>query len=105
MTKLMTMPGKLRNGQLASTNRFSINDKLMGATQYGLGLMLDKETVDQSLIVNHHGGINGFASYLASHVPTDLTLACLCNIDTHPGLPFRAARREVFGEFLPLMPG
>ena len=98
---MMTSPGRLRNGQLASTNRFSDNDKPMGNTQYGLGLMLDSVTLDGSLIANHHGGINGFASYLASHLPSDLTFACLCNADTHPGLPFRDIRRKVFSDLLP----
>ena len=100
LAKMMTLPGWLRNGQLSSTNRFSENDKSMGNTQYGLGLMLDNATLDGSLIANHHGGINGFASYLASHPSSDLTYACLCNADTHPGLPFRDIRREVFADLL-----
>lgn len=100
LTARMTSAGRLRNGRLASTNRFSENDKPMGDTQYGLGLMLDNATRDKSLIANHHGGINGFASYLASHVPSGLSVACLCNVDTHPGLPFRDIRRTVFREIL-----
>jgi D-alanyl-D-alanine carboxypeptidase len=98
----MTRPGRLRNGQLASTNRFSENDKLMGDTQYGLGLMLDNNTIDKSLIVNHHGGINGFAAYLASHPASGLSYACLCNVDTHPGLPLRDLRRTIFRSILPV---
>ena len=100
LAKMMTLPGRLRNGQLSSANRFSENDKPMGNTQYGIGLMLDNATLDGSLIVNHHGGINGFASYLASHPSSDLTFACLCNADTHPGLPFRDIRRQVFADLL-----
>jgi len=100
LAKMMTLPGRLRNGQLSSTNRFSENDKPMGNTQYGLGLMLDNSTLDQSLIANHHGGINGFASYLASHPSSDLTYACLCNADTHPGLPLRDIRKQVFADLL-----
>lgn len=100
--KMMTLPGRLRNGKLSSTNRFSENDKPMGNTQYGLGLMLDNATSDGSLIAAHHGGINGFASYLASHPASDLTYACLCNADTHPGLPFRDIRRQVFADILPV---
>ena len=42
LTATMTMPGKLRNGQLATTNRFSSADSAMGDAQYGLGLFLDK---------------------------------------------------------------
>lgn len=100
LAKMMTLPGRLRNGQLSNTNRFSENDKPMGKTQYGLGLMLDNTTSDGSLITNHHGGINGFASYLASHPSSGLTYACLCNADTHPGLPFRDIRREIFADLL-----
>ncbi|MEO8670570.1 MAG: serine hydrolase domain-containing protein [Tahibacter sp.] len=98
--KRMTLPGRLRNGKLSGTNRFSENDKPMGNTQYGLGLMLDNATLDRSLIANHHGGINGFAAYLASHPSSGLTYACLCNVDTHPGLPFRDIRRQVFADIL-----
>lgn len=100
LLSMMTTPGKLRNGKLASTHRFSANDKPMGDTQYGIGLMLDRETRDRSPIVAHHGGINGFASYLASHLPTGFTYACLCNADTHPGLPLRDVRRTVFADIL-----
>ena len=96
LREAMTAPGKLRNGQLAGAHRFSENDRPMGDTQYGLGLMLDNATRDRSLIVNHHGGINGFASYLATHVPSGLGFACLCNADTNPALPFRALRRKIF---------
>ena len=100
LTATMTMPGKLRNGQLATTNRFSSADSAMGDAQYGLGLFLDNATRDESLIAGHHGGINGFASYLASHPSSGLSYACLCNADTHPGLPFRDIRRTVFSEIL-----
>jgi D-alanyl-D-alanine carboxypeptidase len=100
LVKIMMLPGRLRNGQLSSTNRFSEHDKPMGNTQYGLGLMLDDATVDRSLIVNHHGGINGFASYLATHVSSGLTFAFLCNADTNSGLPFREIRRIVFADLL-----
>lgn len=100
LAKMMTVPGRLRNGQLSSTNRFSGNDKPMGNTQYGLGLMLDNGTRNQSLIAAHHGGINGFACYAASHPSTDFSYACLCNVDTHPGLQFRDIRREVFASLL-----
>lgn len=100
-SRMMTLPGRLRSGKLSSTTRFSENDKPMGNTQYGLGLMLDNATLDGSLIVAHHGGVNGFASYLASHPSSGVTYACLCNADTHPGLPFRDIRRQVFADILP----
>jgi D-alanyl-D-alanine carboxypeptidase len=97
----MIAPGRLRDGTLSGTNRFSESDRVMGDVQYGLGLMLDTATKDKSLIVAHHGGINGFAAYLASHVDSGLTYACLCNVDTHPGVPFRDVRRAVFANVLP----
>jgi D-alanyl-D-alanine carboxypeptidase len=97
----MIVPGRLRNGKLAGTNRFSADDKPMGDTQYGLGLMLDSSsTVDKTLIVSHHGGINGFASFAASHLASGLGFACLCNVDTHPALPFRDIRRSVFAAWI-----
>jgi CubicO group peptidase (beta-lactamase class C family) len=97
----LTQPARLRNGRLSNTQRFSENDRLMGNTQYGLGLLLDTATVDGSLLVGHHGGVFGFAAYLASHPATRRTYACVCNVDTHPGLPFRALRREIFADILP----
>lgn len=100
----MLEPGRLRNGALAGSNRFSANDKMMGDTQYGVGLMLDRSTKDGSLIAGHHGGINGFAAYLASHPSSGLGYAVLCNADTHPGLPLRDIRREVFRDVLRPIP-
>lgn len=97
----MVEPGRLRNSELASTRRFSEADSAMGETQYGLGLMLDRGTRDQSLIVQHHGGINGFAAFAARHIPSGLSYACLCNADTYPGLPLRDIRRAVFRDLLP----
>lgn len=102
LSRMMTLPGRLRNGQLSSTGRFSENDRPMGDTQYGLGLMLDNATRDGSLIAQHHGGINGFAAYLAAHPSSGLVYACLCNADTHPGLPLRDIRRTVFADLLPI---
>lgn len=102
--KQMVEPGRLRNGERASTRRFSEADRAMGETQYGLGLMLDRGTRDQSLIVQHHGGINGFAAFAARHIPSGLSYACLCNSDTYPGLPLRDIRRAVFRDVLPPVP-
>ncbi|MBB5207878.1 serine hydrolase domain-containing protein [Chiayiivirga flava] len=101
----MVEPGRLRNGEPASTRRFSEADRAMGDTQYGLGLMLDRATRDQSLIVQHHGGINGFAAFAARHVPSGLSYACLCNADTYPGLPLRDVRRTIFRDILPIATG
>lgn len=89
-------PAKLKDGRLSSANRFSEHDRGMGDTQYGFGVYLDRSTRDKSLIVQHNGFIDGFSSYLATHVPTELTVACVCNIGVNPELPFRAIRHLVF---------
>lgn len=96
----MTAPGKLRDGRNSNERRFSERDRAMGDAQYGLGLFLDRSTRDGSLIVQHHGGIAGFTAFLATHVPSRLTYACLCNVDGHPGLPLRGIRRSVFAHLL-----
>lgn len=100
MVKSMLAPGRLRNGELAGNRRHNPQDAHMSATQYGLGFYLDRATVDGHPIAGHHGGINGFAAYLASHPSSKLTYACLCNADTNPGLPLRDARRGVFAGVL-----
>lgn len=100
LAQMMT-PGMLRNQRKANTNRFSPNDKVMGSVDYGLGLLVDHEsTSDQSAIIQHHGGVMGFASMLVSHPASSLTYACLCNADTNPKLPFREIRRAVFASVL-----
>ena len=93
-------PGRLRDGRLSSANRFSEKDRVMGDMQYGFGVNLDTSTRDKSLIVHHNGFISGFSSYLATHIPSQLTVACLCNIDANPTLPFREIRRLVFKDYL-----
>lgn len=89
-------PAKLKDGSLSSTNRFSEHDRMMGDTEYGFGVYLDRSTRDKSLIVQHNGFIDGFSGYLATHIPTELTVACLCNIGVNPELPFREIRHSVF---------
>jgi CubicO group peptidase (beta-lactamase class C family) len=98
--RAMLAPGRLRDGRLASAHRAREDDAAMGATEYGFGLLLDRATRDGSLIVQHNGFIAGYSAYLATHVPSRLTVACLCNADPNPGLPFRALRRAVFAEVL-----
>lgn len=73
----------------------------MGATGYGYGLLLDRTTRDGGLIALHSGFISGFSAWLATHVPSLLTVACLCNVDPNPNLPFRQLRRTVFAQQLP----
>jgi D-alanyl-D-alanine carboxypeptidase len=97
----LAVAARLRDGRLAREARFAERDRAMGETDYGLGLMLDRGTRDGSLILGHHGGINGFAAYAASHPASGLSYACLCNADTHPGLPLRDVRRTVFAAVLP----
>ncbi|MEZ4401236.1 MAG: serine hydrolase domain-containing protein [Kofleriaceae bacterium] len=97
----MTTPARLRDGALTSTHRFSPDDAVLGDTQYGLGLRLDTATTDGSLIAAHEGAIDGFAAYLATHVGSGLTFACLCNVDLHGELPFRSLRRRLFRAVLP----
>lgn len=98
--RAMLAPGRLRDGRMASAHRAREEDAAMGAVEYGFGLLLDRATRDGSLIVQHNGFIAGYSAYLASHVPSRLTVACLCNADPNPGLPFRALRRAVFAGYL-----
>lgn len=94
-------PSRLRNGKLSSTNRFSEQDRAMGDVQYGLGIHLDtSSTRDKSLIVHHSGFIGGFSAYLATHIGSKTSVACLCNVDVNPKLPFRDIRRTVFRDVL-----
>lgn len=96
----MLAPARLRDGALAGTRRHDPQAQGMGDTQYGLGFMLDSHTIDGKPVAGHHGGINGFAAYLACHPSSGLSYACLCNADTHPGLPLRDVRRQVLGPVL-----
>lgn len=100
LVQAMLTPGRLRNGAVSGSNRQDPQAQAMGDVQYGYGLMLDTHTIDHRPIAAHHGGVFGFAAYLASHSSTDLTYACLCNADTHPGLPLRDIRRQVLAGVL-----
>lgn len=94
-------PSRLRNGKPASSNRFSEQDRAMGDAQYGLGIHLDHtSTRDKSLIAHHTGFIAGFSAYLVTHMGSQTTVACLCNVDVNPKLPFRDIRRAVFRSVL-----
>lgn len=96
----MLAPARLRDGRPAIEHRFDPADANMGATSYGYGLLLDRATRDGGVIALHNGFISGFSAWLATHVPSRLTVACLCNADPSPGLPFRALRRTVFAQQL-----
>lgn len=93
-------PARLRDGTPASARRFREEDRAMGALEYGLGVHLDATSAAQGLLVHHHGFISGFSSYLATHLPSRRTVACLCNVEPHPRLPFREVRRAVFRDLL-----
>lgn len=97
----MLAPARLRDGRPAIEHRFDPADANMGATGYGYGLLLDRATRDGGLIALHSGFISGFSAWLATHVPSRLTVACLCNVDPNPNLPFRQLRRTVFAQQLP----
>ncbi|WP_447936322.1 serine hydrolase domain-containing protein [Thermomonas fusca] len=100
LVQTMLTAGRLRNGAVSGSNRQDPQAQSMGDVQYGYGLMLDTHTIDHRPIAAHHGGVFGFAAYLASHPSTGLTYACLCNADTHPGLPLRDIRRQVLAGVL-----
>ena len=97
---LAVQPGRLRDGRLSSEARFRAEDAAMGDAQYGLGYFIDNGARDGQPIVQHSGGIAGFASFIATHLGTGRTMACLCNVDAHPQMPYRDLRRAVFADVL-----
>lgn len=100
--EIMMTPGRLRDGSLSGSKRFSSNDAGMGETQYGMGLLLPPPVESHHSIL-HYGAIEGFASCLETYVDMDLTLAVLCNADNGPDLPFRAIRKIVREEVVPTL--
>ncbi|MCB9649801.1 MAG: beta-lactamase family protein [Deltaproteobacteria bacterium] len=94
-TSLMTTPGRLRDGRVSGSQRFSPEDASYGDVQYGMGLLLPPPD-DKGRTVQHYGFINGFSALLETRLDQALTTAILCNADPGPGLPFRAIR-EVSG--------
>ena len=97
--ELMMTPGRLRDGSLSGSRRFSANDAAMGDTQYGMGLLLPPSFQNHRSIL-HYGAIEGFAACLETYVDLKLTLAILCNGDNNPDLPFRAVRKIVQKQIL-----
>lgn len=93
-------PAMLSNGRPITQGRFNSSDNNMGETSYGFGLMLDRSTKNHGMIVMHNGFVNGFSSYLATHIPTSTTVACMCNVDPSSELPFRMLRKAVFSDYL-----
>lgn len=98
--KALIEPAKLRDGRPITKGRFDPNDNNMGETSYGYGLMLDRSTKNHGVIAMHNGFVSGFSAYLATHVPSRLTVACMCNADPSQNLPFRLLRKAVFSSHL-----
>lgn len=96
----LTTPARLKDGRPVTQGRFDPNDNTMGETSYGFGLMLDGSTRDHGVIALHNGFVSGFSAYLATHLPSQTTVACMCNADPSPALPFRSIRRAVFANYL-----
>ncbi len=90
----MIKAGLLRDGRISGANRFSEQDANYGDVQYGMGLLIDKNSNPEELIF-HYGFISGFSSYLASFVKSKITIAILCNADNNPAMPFRAVRKAI----------
>lgn len=90
----MINAGLLRDGRISGANRFSEQDANYGDVQYGMGLLIDKNSNPEELIF-HYGFISGFSSYLASFVKSKITIAILCNADNNPAMPFRAVRKAI----------
>lgn len=98
--KTLIEPAKLKDGRPITKGRFDPKDNNMGETSYGYGLMLDRSAKNHGVIAMHNGFVSGFSAYLATHVPTKLTVACMCNTDPSPNLPFRLLRKAVFSSYL-----
>ena len=98
--KALIEPAKLKGGSPITKGRFDPNDNNMGETSYGYGLMLDRSTKNHGVIAMHNGFVSGFSAYLATHVPSKLTVACMCNADPSQNLPFRLLRKTVFSSYL-----
>lgn len=96
----LVVPARLRDGRPATEGRFDPNDNAMGETGYGYGLLLDRATKDRGVIAMHNGFVSGFSAYLATHVPSRRTVACMCNADPSQDLPFRSLRKAVFSAYL-----
>lgn len=98
--KALVEPAILRDGRPITKGRFNPNDNNMGETSYGYGLMLDRSTESHGVIAMHNGFVSGFSAYLATHVPSRITVACMCNTDPSQNLPFRPLRKAVFSSYL-----
>jgi D-alanyl-D-alanine carboxypeptidase len=96
----MTTPGRLRDGRLSGSNRFSPDDASYGDVQYAMGLLVSPASAAPRSAL-HYGFINGFAAYLETFIDVGLTTVILCNADMGSNTPFRAVRRIVSERLLP----
>jgi CubicO group peptidase (beta-lactamase class C family) len=100
-TQAMLEPGRLRDGRISGSHRFSPQDNASyGDVQYGMGLLIAPPG-PQGRSVQHYGFINGFAAVMQTWLDQGLTMAVLCNADIGPGLPFRDVRQAVTDNLLP----
>ncbi|MCY7355366.1 MAG: beta-lactamase family protein [Lysobacter sp.] len=98
--EMMVTPGRLRDGRLSGSNRFSSDDASYGDVQYGMGLLVSPPSQKYRSVL-HYGFINGFAACMESFIDVGLTTAILCNGDIGPNTPFRVLRRIVSEQLLP----
>ncbi len=90
--EMMLTPGRLRDGRLSGSHRFSPDDAAYGDVQYALGLLV-APPIHGHRSALHYGAIDGFAACLETYVDVGLTCAVLCNGDIGPAAPFKAVRR------------
>ena len=101
--RMMLTPGRLRDGRLSGSHRFSPDDdRSYGDVQYGMGLLLPP-LYNGRRSAMHYGFINGFAACLETWLDDGLTVAILCNADMGPAMPFRDLRRLVRERLLPML--
>lgn len=100
-TEAMITPGRLRDGRISGSHRFSPQDNASyGNVQYGMGLLVAPPS-PAGRSVQHYGFINGFAAVLETWLDHGLTMAVLCNADIGPGFPFHGVRQAVVDHLLP----
>lgn len=98
--RMMIEPGRLRDGRLGGSNRFSPDDASYGDVQYGMGLLIPPAAGGVRSVL-HYGFINGFATCLETYLEHGLTTAILCNGDMGPNHPIRSLRQIVSKQLLP----
>ncbi|MBD8899528.1 serine hydrolase domain-containing protein [Rhodanobacter sp. DHG33] len=101
--RMMLTPGRLRDGRLSGSHRFSpADDRSYGDVQYGMGLLLPPPDHGRRSAM-HYGFVNGYAACLETWLDEGLTTAILCNANMGPAMPFRDLRRLVREKLLPTL--